>query len=156
MAGVSDRCQEVPSRPSTSGDQQGVLLYAYLGNPPKLQDHDYHMTLQDNLEMLVHLMSRKWGPRVLWVARGRWCNVLHFLGALLVLAFSVIWDQVSPAVSPGASRSEAGVRGNLSAACLVINLQQLLGLISIWLPWIKVVHVPRTPCLPAVCCMHGP
>jgi hypothetical protein len=28
------------------------------------------------------------------IAYGRWCNILHFLMGMLLLAFSVIWDQV--------------------------------------------------------------
>lgn len=42
-------------------------------------------------------MLGKHSPLVHWAIHVRWANIIHYLGALLALAFSVLWEQVSGA-----------------------------------------------------------
>lgn len=50
--------------------------------------------LQDNVEIAAVALAGRSGL-ARWAVYGRWANILHFLMALLALAFSVIWDQAS-------------------------------------------------------------
>mmetsp|Transcript_14735 Transcript_14735/g.36745 ORF Transcript_14735/g.36745 Transcript_14735/m.36745 type:complete len:387 (-) Transcript_14735:193-1353(-) len=49
--------------------------------------------LQDNVELAIRWAGQQ-HPRLWWAARAKWVNTKHFLGALLALAFSPLWDQV--------------------------------------------------------------
>ncbi|EFJ40148.1 hypothetical protein VOLCADRAFT_121755 [Volvox carteri f. nagariensis] len=49
--------------------------------------------LQDNVAISVRALSAL-SPAVRWLAAARAANILHFLAALLMLAFSVLWNQV--------------------------------------------------------------
>lgn len=49
--------------------------------------------LQDNGQLAAEaLMAGR--PRLARLLHARWANILHFLAAILALAFSVVWDQV--------------------------------------------------------------
>jgi hypothetical protein len=39
-----------------------------------------------------------------WFINGKWANIMHFLGCVLCLAFSVAWDQVRAVVCFCATR----------------------------------------------------
>ncbi|GIL63460.1 hypothetical protein Vafri_17498 [Volvox africanus] len=49
--------------------------------------------LQDNVAIGVNALSAI-SPMARWLVTRRAANILHFLGAQLALAFSVLWDQV--------------------------------------------------------------
>lgn len=49
--------------------------------------------LQDNAEIVFDALANH-SPVFSWMLYGHWANVMHFLGAVLALAFSVAWDQV--------------------------------------------------------------
>ncbi|KAG1676519.1 hypothetical protein FOA52_000062 [Chlamydomonas sp. UWO 241] len=50
--------------------------------------------LQDNVELLVRLSAERGYPALRWLASLGAANVMHFLLAMLALAFSVLWEQV--------------------------------------------------------------
>ena len=49
--------------------------------------------LQDNVLLLLQWASQRSGL-FMSLAYGRWANILHFLSAMLALAFSPLWEQV--------------------------------------------------------------
>ncbi|KAF8065840.1 IPCS1 [Scenedesmus sp. PABB004] len=57
-----------------------------------LRKYDDPPGLQDNGEIALHWLAGKSGL-LSWVVYGKAFNIMHFLGAVLALAFSVAWDQ---------------------------------------------------------------
>ena len=49
--------------------------------------------LQDNAEIAMHMLGEQ-SALIHWLNRFRWVDIKQFLGALLALAFSVLWRQV--------------------------------------------------------------
>jgi len=71
--------------------------------------------VQDNVEMGL-LMLGQHSRLVHWAIHLQWANILHYLGAMLALAFSVIWDQV------GGSKPPFPANNNVPSAVLLFNL----------------------------------
>jgi hypothetical protein len=45
-----------------------------------------------------------------WFINGKWANIMHFLGCVLCLAFSVAWDQVRLQTALAVTAAEDVVR----------------------------------------------
>jgi len=63
--------------------------------------------LQDNGEIIFSALGRKL-PFIDWFLRSPWSNAMHFLGAVLCLAFSALWDQVRATFRLDTSHSTSG------------------------------------------------
>lgn len=58
-----------------------------------IRKYDNVPGLQDNVQLLAESAARS-SPTLHAVIYNRWCNILHFLCAMLAMALSVLWDQV--------------------------------------------------------------
>eukprot|EP00983_Pelagomonas_calceolata_P062519 1147333-Pelagomonas_calceolata.AAC.4 len=67
----------------------------------------YCNRMLDNVEIGMNMLGKQ-NALIHWLNHLRWANILHFLGAILALAFSVVWEQGWMACGMIAARLDSG------------------------------------------------
>eukprot|EP00775_Hariotina_reticulata_P013409 gene13409-13537_t len=67
-------------------------IMVWIVSATDLRKYDDPPGLQDNGEIVLNYLA---GKNILlnWFINGKWANIMHFLGCVLCLAFSVAWNQ---------------------------------------------------------------
>ncbi|KAF6255128.1 hypothetical protein COO60DRAFT_1702962 [Scenedesmus sp. NREL 46B-D3] len=71
---------------------ENIMVWYVIVSATDLRKYDDPPGLQDNAEITLNYLA---GRHALlgWFVYGKWANIMHFLGCVLCLAFSVAWNQ---------------------------------------------------------------
>mmetsp|Transcript_25348 Transcript_25348/g.68866 ORF Transcript_25348/g.68866 Transcript_25348/m.68866 type:complete len:370 (-) Transcript_25348:415-1524(-) len=110
LAGVSGLAYKVVKFPRWNDENKYVLRFlacfcamlveliwengmVWLCSATDIHKHERMEPLQDNVEIGMNMLGKQ-NALIHWLNHLRWANILHFLGAILALAFSVVWEQM--------------------------------------------------------------